>query len=86
MQLSKTRCGLMFGVLMAACHLGWLVLVITGIAKIVLDWVLEMHLLTLTYSILDFNYLSALILLIMTFVVGYVFGFVFAAILNWAKK
>ena len=76
----------MFGVLLAACHLGWLILVLTGVAKIVLDWILGMHLMTLSYSVLDFNYLSALILLVMTFVVGYVFGFILAAILNWAKK
>lgn len=86
MNLSKSRLGLMFGVLLAACHLGWLLLVLTGVAQTVLDWVLEMHLMSFTYSLLDFNYLSALILLVMTFVAGYVFGFVLAAILNWAKK
>lgn len=86
MQLCKNRCGLMFGVLLSACHLLWLILVLAGVAQIVLDWMLKMHLVTLTYSILDFNYLNALMLLVMTFVCGYVGGFVLAAILNWAKK
>ena len=76
----------MFGVLMAVCHLVWSLFVLGGIAKPLLDWILSMHFMTFTYSMLDFNYLSALILLVMTFVVGYVFGFVFAAILNWGKE
>jgi ABC-type thiamin/hydroxymethylpyrimidine transport system permease subunit len=86
MKLSKSRLGLMFGALLAACHLLWLVMVLTGVAKTVLDWVLEMHLMGFTYSVLDFNYLSALFLLVMTFVAGYISGFVLAAVLNWAKE
>ncbi len=86
MKLSKSRLGLVFGVLLSAAHLGWLVMVLTGVAETVLDWVLEMHFMSFTYSILDFNYLSALLLLVMTFVAGYVAGFVLAAVLNWAKK
>ena len=83
---SKTRCALMFGVLMSAFHLCWLVLVVTGVAKPLYDWILAMHFINLPFSMLTFNYLHALILLVMTFVVGYVFGYIFAAMLNWAKK
>ncbi len=86
MHLNKNRCGLMFGVLFSACHFVWLVLVLTGVAKTIFDWVLSMHFVNFTYSMLEFNYLNALILLIMTFVVGYVFGFILSAIFNWAKK
>lgn len=86
MVFSKTRCGLMFGVLLSAFHLGWLVLVVTGVAKSLLDWVLSMHFMSFTYAMLEFNYLDALTLLVMTFVVGYVLGYVFAAILNAVKK
>lgn len=86
MELSKTRAGLMFGVLMSGVHLVWLVLVFTGVAQALLDWVLRMHHMAFTYTMLEFDYMNALILLVMTFVVGYVGGVVLAAILNWARK
>ncbi|MFA5948077.1 MAG: hypothetical protein WC806_03835 [Candidatus Gracilibacteria bacterium] len=84
-QLSKNYCGLMFGVLMAAIHLLWSLLVLADLAKPLLDWILSLHFMSFTYSMLEFNYLSALLLLVVTFVVGYVVGFVVAAILNKVK-
>lgn len=86
MPLNKNRLGLMFGALLSAAHLLWLVLVLAGVAQSVMDWIFAMHMMSFTYSILDFNYLHALILLVMTFAVGYVGGFFVATVLNWAKK
>lgn len=76
----------MFGTLLSAAHLVWLILVLAGVAQALMDWVLKMHQMTFSYSMLDFNYLNGLILLVMTFVVGYVGGYVLAAVLGWAKE
>jgi len=70
---------------MAVIHLFWSLLVLAGLAKPLLDWILSLHFMAFTYSMLEFNYLSVLLLLVVTFVVGYVFGFVVAAILNKVK-
>lgn len=86
MALSKTRSGLMFGALLSGFHLCWLILVAAGVAKKLLDWVLSLHFMSYTYSMLPFNYLDALTLLVLTFVVGYVFGYIVAAILNAVKE
>ncbi len=86
MEINKNRLGLWTGGLLSGFHLVWLVLVFTGVAKMLFDWILSMHMLSFSYSILEFNYLNGLILLVMTFVVGYAGGFALGAILNCAKK
>lgn len=86
MVLSKTRCGLMFGAALSAFHLCWLVLVVAGVAQPLLNWVLSMHFMSYPFSMLTFNYIDALTLLVMTFVVGYVGGYIFAMIMNAVKE
>lgn len=84
--LSKCQLGLALGVFVALMHAAWALLVAAGVGQGILDWIFPMHFLNSVYTILDFNLLNALILIIMAFVGGYVMGWVFAAIYNIVKK
>lgn len=86
MELSMNRLGVGFGLLCAAFHFVWLILVKVGVAKSMVDWFTEMHFVTPTYTITEFSYSGAFFLLVMAFVGGYIAGAVLAAVLNWARR
>lgn len=70
------------GGMMALWHLAWSTLVLLGFAKAFLDWVLWLHFITIPITIGPFDLLRAAILVIFTFVVGYVVGWVSAWLWN----
>ncbi len=81
-KVDKNALGLVVGGFMAVFHLGWIILVGLNLAKPLLGLVLKLHRISFDYSILPLTLLSAVGLLVFTFVAGYVFGWVFAAIWN----
>ena len=82
-KINKNKLGLVIGIFLAIFHLIWVIAVAAGIAKPFLDWVLSLHLITLSYSLLSFSFASAGLLLVIAFVAGYVWGWIFAAVWNW---
>lgn len=82
----KNLFGLTGGVLMAAFHLLWLILVGLKLAKPLMDKILSLHHIQLTYSMIDFRWGHALVLIIFTFIVGYVGGWALAAVCNLLKE
>ena len=85
-KLSKTKTGLVLGLFMAIVHAAWAVLVALGVAQGLIDWVTEMHMLDNPYIVLDFSLGTAIGLIVLTFVVGYILGWVFAALWNSLRK
>lgn len=85
-ELNKNAVGLVLGALMALAHLGWLILVGIGLAKPLTDLILQLHHFSLSYTILPLSLGLAVGLLALTFVVGYVFGWIFAALWNKFRK
>jgi len=81
-KVDKNALGLVVGGFMAVFHLGWIILVGLGWAKPLMDLAFKLHRISLDYSISSLTLLSAIGLLVFTFVAGYVFGWVFAAIWN----
>ena len=86
MHLKKYKAGLVVGLLMALFHLVWSVLVITGVAQVVLDWIYKMHFLNNPFLIQPFDLATAGMLLLMTFVVGFVFGWFLGFFFNILHK
>jgi len=84
--LDTNKVGMAVGWFFALAHLAWAVLVLFGWAKPLLDWVLSLHSMSLDYSMSGFRFGTTLVLVIFTFVVGYVFGWVFAAVWNASRK
>ena len=83
--LSKNQVGLTLGIFAALVHLVWLIAVAIGIQKAV-DWILLLHSIKLDLILTNVVILNALMLIIIAFIGGYLVGWVFAAIYNWAGK
>lgn len=77
---------MVLGVFVALMHALWMLLIFFGVAQLYMNWIFGLHLLTNPYTVLPFNWGSAITLIIVTFVVGYVMGWVFAFIWNRLHK
>ena len=82
MHLNSIRTGLVVGVVLALWHAGWSVLVASGIAQVLIDFVLRVHFLKIAVAVSPFNVATAALLVCVTFVVGFVIGIVFAFVWN----
>lgn len=85
-QVNANKVGLVLGGVMAIVHAVWAIMVLVKVAKPFMDWVLGLHFLNFQYSMDSFSYLNALLLLVVTFVVGYIVGVVFAWLWNLAHR
>lgn len=86
MKLNQMHLALTLGSFFALVHIVWDILVATGSAKGIIDFGLMLHQVKISYSILPFSLGSAIILVIVKFLVGYVAGWIFAGIWNRLNK
>lgn len=86
MEISKGKTGLTFGFLMGFIHLMWGVLVALGIAQALLNFIFNVHMLSIPIVVMPFNLVKALGLIIVTFIVGYIFGWLMAYFWNKCFK
>lgn len=84
--INKNSAGVTVGLFFGLAHLVWAVLVWINLAKPLSDWVLSLHFISLPYSIEPFAFGPAVLLVVVTFVIGYVFGWVAAALWNAFAK
>jgi len=85
-KLNKAKMGLTLGLFFAVAHTVWAVLVALGAAQGLLDWATNLHMLDNPYIVLEFSLGATIGLVVMTFVVGYVLGWIFAALWNSLRK
>lgn len=85
-KLNGKHVGLALGGFMALVHLVWVIMVGVGWAKPSIDFILGLHHLSVPYAIMPFSLGAAVVLVIFTFVVGWVAGWVFSCIWNAIKK
>jgi len=81
-ELDRNRVGLTVAVFWSGLHLLWLLLVALGLAKPLLDLLLRWHMFQAQYSLASFSFSMALMLLVVTFAVGYAFGWLLALVYN----
>jgi hypothetical protein len=74
--------GFALGILLGAWHALWAVLVWAGAAQPVIDFIFQLHMITPPYKIAAFDPGLALALVLVTAIIGYVFGWAGAAIWN----
>lgn len=86
MKLKVGATGMVLGIFVALMHLIWMVVIYVGVAQWYLDWIFGLHLLTNPYKVMPFNFTAAITLIIVTFVVGYLMGSIFAVIWNRLHK
>jgi len=84
-KINVNKLGLVLGSFFALFHLVWILLVASGFAKQFLDYALSLHFMSDVYSIGAFSFATAGMLLIFSFVSGYIIGWLFAEIWNNVK-
>lgn len=82
MKFKRNQVGLITGCFFASLHLLWVLLVISGLAEVYLNWIFGLHFLTNPFQVTSFNFGSAILLLVFTFAVGYILGWVFTGLWN----
>jgi hypothetical protein len=80
--INPAKVALTFGVFIGGWHLVWSVLVALGLAQPLIDFILWAHMISLPWIVKPFDLTASLTLIIITSVVGYAFGYIFAKIWN----
>ena len=83
--LSPHTTGLALGGLFAVIHLLWAIAVALGVAQPAMNFVFRMHMLTPVLTVEPFSLMRSIGLIVLTFVVGYVVGWIFAKAWNMAQ-
>lgn len=86
MNLVRYKTGLVVGAFFALMHFLWLILVFTGVAQVLMDWIFKLHMLNNPLLVQEFSFANAGMLLVMTFVVGFVAGWILALLCNMLHK
>ena len=86
MRLEPVRTGLVLGLLVALGHVAWIILVASGFAQTLLNFVLAIHFLQVSVTVAPFNVATALVLVGVAFIVGLAAGIVFSLIWNAIQR
>lgn len=84
MKLNTSKVAFTFGLFLGGWHAVWSGLVALGLAQSLLNFVFWMHMLAVSYRVTGFSVMQAVILIAVTFCVGYGAGWVFATLWNMA--
>ena len=84
--MNQHKVGMALGSFVGLMHLAWEVLIALGWAQGYLDFVLNMHSLNNPYTVGAFNIGRGIMLIVLTAIVGYIVGSIFAAIFNKVHK
>jgi hypothetical protein len=84
--LDEKQAALGFGCFAALMHAFWAVLIYVGSAQNFLNWIFSLHMVNTAVTVTGMNMMTAVMLIVVTFVFGAVFGGLFAKIWNWAGK
>ncbi len=84
--LNRNKTGMALGSLAGLGHVFWSVLVFFGWGQAYLDFIFNLHTLNNPLVVGQFNLSRSVLLIIVTAVIGYILGFVFASIWNKVHK
>jgi hypothetical protein len=82
MMANPHKVGLVIAMLIGGWHVVWSVLILIGWAQSILDFVFWAHMIKPVYFVKPFDPMAAVALIVITTVIGYIFGFVGAIIWN----
>lgn len=80
--ISPKNLGVALGALLGLWHAVWSALVAFDLAQPLIDFVFRMHFVASVYAVEVFDWGTAITLVVMTSVIGFVLGYVFALIWN----
>jgi len=81
-QLNQQKTALTVGVFLGGWHLVWSALVALGVGQLLIDFILWAHMIHLQYVVGPFEFSAAAVLIVVTFILGYVSGWTFAYLWN----
>ena len=82
MLLHPHRLGLTVGAFLGTFHVIWSVLVATGLAQPLMTFIMKVHMIDSSARVLTFSLGDAVLLVIVTSLIGYLAGFLFSLIWN----
>lgn len=85
-EISEKKAALTVGLFVGGVHLVWSLLIIIGLAQPLVDFIFWAHMISNPYQITGFTLTQSLTLIIVTFAVGYLGGFIFAKVWNKTHK
>jgi len=87
-KLDKNKTGLVVGCFFALVHAvrALLILLIPNQLQLFLNWIFNIHMMEPVFVLTAFNWISALMLIVTTFIIGYIVGYVFSAVNNLIIK
>jgi hypothetical protein len=68
------RAALIGGFSLASLHFCWVLIVSTGVAQPILDWVFKLHMLNSPFQVQPFDVTLSALLIIVTFAIGCFYG------------
>jgi hypothetical protein len=86
MHINPMKAGVALGALLGLWHLVWSVLVLLGWGQGLLAFILRVHMIHLSLTVGPFDFGTAVSLIIVTAIVGYIAGYAFAMIWNRVHK
>jgi hypothetical protein len=85
-KLNTKELGLVFGLALGLWHALWSLLVWLKVAQGIMNFILKLHMISLPFKVGKFNLMYAIELVVLTFVIGYVLGWLFGVIWNMCSK
>ena len=86
MKLNPSKVALTAGFVLSGWHVVWLLLIVLGFAQPLLDFIFWAHHLNNPYTVASFEITRAILLVVITFAVGYTVGFVASNVWNKVHK
>ncbi|MFA5791451.1 MAG: hypothetical protein WC884_00215 [Candidatus Paceibacterota bacterium] len=80
--MNKNKVALVVGSFVGLVHLVWGIAIAFGFAQPWINFVFNIHSLNNPFTLMSFDFMRSIGLIIVTFLVGYVVGYVFATIWN----
>lgn len=84
--VNPNKVGVVFGALYGGWHTLWAIFVALGFAQPLLNFVFWMHFIKPVYVVGEFSIRIALILVVVTAIIGYALGAVLAGLWNWIHR
>ena len=85
-EMNVQKAALTLGLFIGGWHLVWSLLILVGWAQPLLDFIFWVHMIANPYQVTGFDLTRAILLMVVTFAVGYVGGWVFATLWNKMHK
>ncbi len=84
-KLKGQKIAVVVGLFAAALHAIWALAIALGIGQWFLDFILPLHFIDSLYNVMAFNFLNAMVLIVLAFAGGYVATWLFVWIWNLIK-